>query len=240
MNGTVLALYIAQEKGRAMEERPNVSALAGIGLEGDRYALGGGAWSDSKRKTMRHVSLIAQEAIDEANAALERPFERAETRRNIVTQGIDLNALVGKEFLVGSVRMRGVELCDPCGRPSKLSGKDGFEAAFQLRGGLRAEILSSGPIAVGDAITDAPANTPIEVTDFIEGPFVIVVTDPQQPGDRDYPMVIAPPGGFQDKETAVRFIETFAARKTPYLGLKFQVSGLRTPDSFVRYCSWEE
>lgn len=152
MNGKVLALYVSPEKGRAMEVRTSVYALAGIGLEGDRYALGQGAFSDAKRATVRHVSLISQEAIDEANAMLERPFDRSETRRNIVTQGADLNALVGKEFLVGPVRMRGIELCDPCQRPSKLAGKEGFEKAFPMRGGLRAEILSSGPIAVGDGI----------------------------------------------------------------------------------------
>lgn len=83
-------------------------------------------------------------------------------------------------------------------------------------------------------------NAAIEVTDLVEGPFVIVVTDPQQPQDRDYPIVVAPSGGFPDKEAALRYIETYAGRKTPYLGLKFQVSPLRTQDSFNRFCSWED
>lgn len=149
--GKVLFIYTCPDKGQPMQAKIQVNAIAGIGLEGDRYALGIGAWSKA-RVTVRHVSLIAVEAIAAANDELETPFSPWETRRNIVTEGIDLNGLVGKCFTVGGVDMRGVELCDPCARPSKLAGKADFEEAFRERGGLRAEILSSGTISVGDDI----------------------------------------------------------------------------------------
>lgn len=148
----VTAIFISPDKGIPMQAQTKVHAIAGKGLEGNRYARGTGAYSRSKREVIRHISLVSQEAIDAANAENGTTFTPAETRRNIVTQGIDLNGLVNQEFSVGGVRMRGVELCDPCARPSALSHKSGFEPAFRQRGGLRAEILSNGDIAVEDPI----------------------------------------------------------------------------------------
>lgn len=148
----VTAIFITSDKGVPIQSQQTVHAIAGVGLKGDRYARGTGAYSKSKREVIRHVSLISQEAIDGANAANGADFTAAETRRNIVTEGIDLNQLVGQEFSVGGVRMRGIELCDPCARPSVLSGKPSFEPAFRQRGGLRAEILSNGDISVNSVI----------------------------------------------------------------------------------------
>jgi MOSC domain-containing protein YiiM len=151
--GKILSIYICSDKGQDMCEVQQVQAVMQVGLMGDRYALGKGAWSHSKTVKIRHVSLIATEAIIEANKLLSVPFLPQETRRNLLTEGIELNGLVGKRFQVGGVAMRGVELCDPCKRPSALCDKPDFEAAFQLRGGLRAEILSDGMISVGNYIS---------------------------------------------------------------------------------------
>lgn len=148
----VLQIFTCDDKGKPMLVRDSIRALAGVGLEGDRYALGRGAYSKDKRQPLRHVSLVGIEAIAAANSTLETSFKPAETRRNILTKGIDLNELVGVEFAVGEVAMRGVELCTPCARPSKLAEKPYFKQAFDDRGGLRAEILSSGLIAVNDSI----------------------------------------------------------------------------------------
>ncbi len=148
----VAKIYITEDKGLPMVSLDQVMAIAGKGLEGDRYAEGRGAYSISRVPKIRHVSLISEEAIAEANANLPDPFTDAETRRNIVTAGIELNELVGKEFLIGGIALRGVELCDPCHRPDKLAKKEGFSQAFQNLGGLRAEILTSGLIAVRDEI----------------------------------------------------------------------------------------
>ena len=123
--GHVLHLFISPRAGQQMIEMPEVVAVWGKGLEGDRYALGRGAYSKSNRPVVRHVTLIAIEAIREANAELNVPFLPRDTRRNIVTEGIDLNLLVGKRFMVGGVHMQGVELCAPCARPSALLGRPG-------------------------------------------------------------------------------------------------------------------
>lgn len=152
--GRVVKIFICPDKGQPMQEIEKVRAIAGVGLEGDRYALGKGAWSNSTRKAVRHVSLISLEAVQLSNLELDIPFLIHETRRNIITTCTtdELNDLVGKMFKVGNVIMRGTELCDPCVRPSVIAKKKGFEKAFVGRGGLRAEICSSAEITIGDRI----------------------------------------------------------------------------------------
>ncbi|MEK7560268.1 MAG: hypothetical protein AAB522_03135 [Patescibacteria group bacterium] len=111
------------------------------GLMEDRYF-------GEQEEARRSVTLIEQEVIEKTN------FLSKKTRRNIVVKNFSLNSLVGKEFLVGNVKMRGVELCEPCKRPSKLSGKPGFKEAFYNCGGLRAEILTTGEIRKSDVTQD--------------------------------------------------------------------------------------
>lgn len=152
MSGRVTHIFISPNEGEPMQELQTVKAIEQLGLEGDRYAGERGAWSKSKRKVIRQVSLIEKEAVNRANDSLKNPFLPRETRRNIVISDFPLNSLIGKEFMIGNVRMRGVELCDPCQRPSKLIGKPGFEESFAGLGGLRAEILTTGQITVGDTI----------------------------------------------------------------------------------------
>jgi MOSC domain-containing protein YiiM len=79
----------------------------------------------------------------------------AESRRNLATRGIDLNALEGQRFRVGDVECEGIELCEPCRRLERLTEKRGVIRGLVHRGGLRAAILSEGEIAVGDAIAAA-------------------------------------------------------------------------------------
>lgn len=152
--GAVTSLFISPEQGASMQKVSQVHAVEG-GLDGDRYQKGEGFWQTvpKPRETVRDVSLISLEAIEEANREFGTDFEPQDTRRQIVVSGVgDLNELVDKEFQVGEVKMRGVEPCTPCKRPSQLSGKEGFEKAFKNRGGLRAKILTSGTIYEGDEI----------------------------------------------------------------------------------------
>ncbi len=144
-----------------MREVSSVKAIKDVGLEGDRYALGKGTFSRTKEAvvaslrgspTPRHATFVGIEAIAEANQTLITPFTPEETRRNILTEGIDLNSLVGQAFAIGEARFWGFEPCDPCNHPNKLSGKIGFTQAFDTRGGLRAAIMSDGFITVGDEI----------------------------------------------------------------------------------------
>lgn len=151
-NGVVISIHIAPKDGVPMETVEAVRAVPGRGLEGDRYFLGIGAFSH-KPSPKREVTLIELEAIE----ALQRDYgiaiEPREARRNIVTRGVALNHLVGKEFSVGGVRLRGIELCEPCSHLEGLT-KPGVKQGLIHRGGLRAQILSEGVIKVGDPITD--------------------------------------------------------------------------------------
>ena len=132
----------------------------GIGIEGDRYALGIGAYSATEPAKVRHISLISLSAIETANdwlkAGDEPAFDAAETRRNIALDGItaaELNNLVGKRFQLGSIQMLGTELCTPCERPAQLLSRPSFMDAFEGRGGIRAEVLSSGVLSIGDQLS---------------------------------------------------------------------------------------
>lgn len=157
----VVGLFISSGIGERMQARTVVTALAGKGLEGDRYALGLGTYSQAPRQVARHVSLIGCEAMGEANEELKRrglvPFEPDETRRNIVVEGIDVYTLLGQEFRIGAVRLRGSDITRPCPVPSAAAGKTGFKEAYDGRGGILAEILSDGAISIGDILV---AETP--------------------------------------------------------------------------------
>lgn len=152
----VVSLFISPAIGQPMQPHNSVRALAGRGLEGDRYALGQGTYSKWRRPASRHVSLIAREAMEASNEELVRrgltPFEPEETRRNIIVEGIDVYALLGHEFRIGGVRLRGSEPTLPCRIPSMVARKIGFAEAYHGRGGIRAEVLSGGLISIGDPI----------------------------------------------------------------------------------------
>lgn len=75
---------------------------------------------------------------------------------------------------------------------------------------------------------------------FTEGPFVVIVTDPSDPEDKDYPFVVAPDGGFPTREAAEQWVDLYKGRKEPYVGLHFIVTVLRSQESFMRFCSWED
>jgi MOSC domain-containing protein YiiM len=152
----VVRLFISPGVGERMQACTVVRALAGQGLEGDRYALGRGSYSRAARQVARHVSLIGREAMEAANEELSRlglvPFEPDETRRNIVVEGVDVYALLDQEFRIGAVRLRGSDITRPCHVPSAAAGKTGFKEAYHDRGGILAEILSDGLISIGDVL----------------------------------------------------------------------------------------
>lgn len=135
-----------------MVSLPEAKAVRGLGLEGDRYALMAGTYS-GKRHNLRHVTLISVADVARANSLLATPFKLEETRRNIAVGGnIELLKLIGREFAISDVRMRGVEECTPCKRPSQLSETEGFLDAFKGRAGIPATILSDGNLRIGDVI----------------------------------------------------------------------------------------
>lgn len=138
----------AGERLRAVDE---VKAVTGVGLEGDRYSVGGGTWSKRFPGPHRHVTLIEAEALEALRRDHGIELSAAESRRNILTSGVGLNHLVGREFTVGDAGLRGVELCEPCRYLEKVTGRP-VRAPLVHRGGLNAEIVEGGVIRVGDAV----------------------------------------------------------------------------------------
>ena len=154
--GRVVAIYIAPEAGAPMEPVDEVEAVAGAGLSGDRYATAAGTYSGTRvPDAQRAVTLIEREAIDAARAEAGIPLDEGEIRRNVVTVGAPLNHLVDREFTVGSVRLRGVNLSEPCAYLEQRT-RPGVRGALIHRGGLRAEILDGGPLRVGDVVAPLP------------------------------------------------------------------------------------
>lgn len=156
IDGAVTHLFTAPHAGAPMQAHQQTRALQGSGLEGDRYATGTGYYSP-RPGTGRHLTLIAQEDLDAANAELDpaqRPLLPHETRRNVVTAGIDLNALIGNEFTIGDVVCVATRPCTPCRYLDELVEREVMHALVH-RAGIRAEILGSGTIRIGDRITAA-------------------------------------------------------------------------------------
>jgi len=153
-NGTVESIYIAPAATAPTSAVASVKAVPRVGLEGDRYALGVGTFY--KPEPAFELTLIEAEAIDAICRDYKVELGPGEARRNIVTRGVPLNHLVGREFLVGDVRLRGIRLCEPCDHLQKLTGKEVIRG-LRHRGGLRAQILTEGVITAGAAIRPAEA-----------------------------------------------------------------------------------
>jgi MOSC domain-containing protein YiiM len=143
--GNLAAIYICSVKTGPMQSVKNVAAVAGKGLVGDRYAEG------ARVNPEQEATLVESEAIEAAVAESGLEFAPELSRRNLLSRGVPLNHLVGKRFRVGEVVLRGLELCEPCGHLEKLT-VPGIRKALIHRGGLRAQILESGTLNVGDSI----------------------------------------------------------------------------------------
>jgi hypothetical protein len=151
-HGTVVGLFVSPEAGAPMQSVGGVLAIVGEGLSGDRYAKGRGSFNIGKQGR-RQVTLINARFVDGSG------FDYFETRRNIVVKDVELMDQIGHEFRIGEALLHGVKYCDPCMRPSKLSGKSlSFRDTFQDSGGLVAEVVEGGFIAVGHFIIPRTKN----------------------------------------------------------------------------------
>ena len=143
--GTVARLWVSPAAAEPTLERESVLALPGRGLEGDRHVTGKGTFPSG-------VSGSALTLIDaEVTESFDPPLGPDDHRRNVLTRGIDLNRLVGHDFIVGPVRCRGMRLCEPCTVMQRYTGRPVLRDLVH-RGGLRADILQEGVISVGDEI----------------------------------------------------------------------------------------
>jgi hypothetical protein len=146
MAGVVESILIAREKTELPESVERANAVAGRGLEGDRYFEGQGTFSHWDGED--DLTLIEAEAVEAID------LDPAEARRNVVVRGIDLDALVGQRFRIGAVECEALELNPPCRHLEKLT-RPGVMKELEGRGGIRCAIRSGGEIAVGDPIEPA-------------------------------------------------------------------------------------
>lgn len=147
---TIEKIFISAERGGLQVDCERAALEAGMGIVGDR-SFGKTAYPGQS------VTLVEAEEIERFCAEQGRPVDLAMTRRNLVTRGVRLNELVGREFRVGSARLRGVELCEPCSTLGRLLADASLAPAEVVRrwvgcGGLLAEVLASGSVAPGDCL----------------------------------------------------------------------------------------
>lgn len=150
---TVEHIFVAADPGGALVEVPHVRVVAGAGIEGDRYFR-------AKDEPGQNITLVEAEVIEALNVTFGTRHELSCTRRNLVTRGIRLDALVGHDFIVGDVRLRGIELCEPCRGLGKALATERVSASMAVkflvhRAGIRADVLSTGTIAVGATLVAA-------------------------------------------------------------------------------------
>lgn len=144
-SGAVAGIWIAPSAGEPTRALSTVRALAGQGLEGDRHVAGTGTFPSGRPGSA--LTLVAAEVCE----SFAPPLSADQHRRNVVVRGLDLNRLVGHEFQIGSVRCRGMRLCEPCTVVQGYAGRPVLRALVH-RGGLRADILETGEIHVGDTV----------------------------------------------------------------------------------------
>lgn len=141
--GRVEAIFVSAEHGELPRPVESVRAIAGKGLEGNRY------FDEGKPAT--ELTLIEAEALEALEAEHGIELDGASSRRNVLTRGVRLNDLVGKRFRVGELECRGVELCEPCSHLEQMT-KPGVITGLVHRAGLNAEILRGGELRPGDDV----------------------------------------------------------------------------------------
>ena len=153
--GTVVALFTVDRMSAPMKKMEQLNALAGLGIEGDRYLLGTGTYS-KKPEPGRQVTLIKSEILDWLKKEFDITVKPEECRRNVVTRDVEINELIGTEFFVGEVRLRAHRITQPCIYLENLLSQPGLYQALWDNGGISCEIMTDGVIKEGDIITTVP------------------------------------------------------------------------------------
>ncbi len=149
-SGAVHSIHLAPVASEPTVSVEQAHAVPGKGLEGDRYYNPeGGAAED--HDPGRELTLIEIETIEALQREVKLEIRPGDARRQIVTRGVPLNHLVGQEFTVGEVAVRGIRLNEPCAHLASLTDKKILPGLVH-RGGLRAQILTEGVIRPGDEI----------------------------------------------------------------------------------------
>ncbi len=152
--GTVEGLYLAPTAEAPCEAVEAVEAVVGRGLRGDRYFDGRGTFS-RPGATGHELTLIEAEALEALAGERGIALDPADARRNVVTRGVDLNALAGRRFAIGETEIVGRRWCEPCAHLQRLT-VPGVLGGLVHRGGLRADVVRGGTIGLGDEVRPLP------------------------------------------------------------------------------------
>lgn len=147
--GSVVSIYISDTHKVLLKSVEQVKAVEGCGIEGDRYFRD--VASGVKEIPKSQITLIESEALEALKREYDVELKPEESRRNVLTKGVYLNHLVGREFTVGEATVKGMELCEPCGHLESLT-RPGVLKGLIHRGGLRCQIVKTGVIQAGDAV----------------------------------------------------------------------------------------
>jgi MOSC domain-containing protein YiiM len=146
----VVEIWLTAAAAGPMRRVPAVEAVAGLGLAGDRYALGGGTWAQYP-DLEKQVTLIDRDDVAAVAAETASDLTPGDTRRNLVTTGVDLPALVGQWFTVGDALLFGMKRCPPCTHLERLTGVRLVKAMVH-RGGINAAVFAGAPVAEGAVV----------------------------------------------------------------------------------------
>lgn len=149
-DGRVVEIWLTGAAAEPMRRVTAVEAIAGRGLSGDRYALGGGTWARYP-DLEKQVTLIDRDDVAAVAAETGSELTPGDTRRNLVTTGIDLPSLVGHWFAVGDVLLFGMKRCPPCTHLERLTGVR-LVKAMAHRGGINAAVFAGGTVTDGAVV----------------------------------------------------------------------------------------
>ncbi len=147
-------IYTAKDRGSPLESHTEVFAKVSEGIVGDRYCDAKNRKSDDYQ-----ITFIEAECITAFEEETGLKMSAGAPRRNLVTSGVRLNDFVGKRFFVGEAKLEGLERCEPCRLFSSRTYPEALPW-FVSKGGLRARIIESGRIRVGDEIKKEPNQSP--------------------------------------------------------------------------------
>ena len=154
MAGQVIELHIATHKDVPTQAQSAASLEAGHGIKSDRYFRSQQSLEVGQEAARKEdITIISADELDAFNAKFELAIPFGEFRRNIVTRDIDLNALIGKRFRLGTAVCEGMELCEPCSKLARTVNRLVLPHLVH-RAGIRAAVIESGEVVPGDTIEE--------------------------------------------------------------------------------------